>query len=112
MTPATSVHIPAVPAPAIADADESLATIFADPLTDATSRTGFAPVAESEIVDQFVRSAIPLGAHPSTVIDVPLCRLICRVPFASSEIGRASFGGRVRMSGEATAASQLMTCAE
>src|SRR5437870_5100336 len=32
-TPATSVHIPAVPAPAIADADASVAKIFAAPFT-------------------------------------------------------------------------------
>ena len=84
MTPARSVHIPAVPGPAIAEADESLTLNFAVPLTDATSRTGFAPLTESEIVAQLDRSAIPLGACPSTVIDAPLCRLICRVPSASS----------------------------
>ena len=83
-TPATSVHIPAVPAPAIAEADESLAAIFAAPFTEATSCTGFAPVAESAMVAQFDRSAIPLGADASTVIEPPLWRLIWRVPFARS----------------------------
>src|SRR5438132_5382921 len=38
MTPATSVHIPAVPEPASADAEVSFTMIFAVPFTDATSR--------------------------------------------------------------------------
>src|SRR5207249_5663624 len=75
MTPATSVHIPAVPEPASADAEVSFTMIFAVPFTDATSRTGLAPVADTEMVAQLLRSAIRLGACPSTVIDVPLCRL-------------------------------------
>ena len=74
--------MPAVPARVMADADESFTMIFDAPFTEATSRTGLVPVADSEIVAQFERSAIPLAACASTVTDAPLCRRICNVPFA------------------------------
>src|SRR5205085_11147913 len=58
-----------------------LATPFAEP----TSFTGFEPVTDKPMVAHHPRSAIPLGACPSTVTVAPLYRLSCSVHSAISQ---------------------------
>src|SRR5881227_1829468 len=82
--PARSVHIPAAPAAVMAEAEESFTITFATPFAEPTSFTGFEPVTDKPMVAHHPRSAIPLGACPSTVTVAPLWRLTCSVPFASS----------------------------
>src|SRR5205823_10122423 len=110
--PARLVQIPAVPATRMADGDESLTTSFVTPSTDATRFTGFEPVAESAMATHQPRSAIPLGASPSTVTVAPLCRRIWRLPFASSATSYRSFENCWRRSSSATPAEKLITCAD
>src|SRR5207248_7101869 len=75
--PARSVHIPAAPAAVMAEAEESFTITFATPFADPTSFTGFEPVTDKPMVAHHPRSAIPLGACPSTVTVAPLWRLTC-----------------------------------
>src|SRR5438105_3279463 len=70
--PARSVQIPAVPTAVMAEAEESFTITFATPFAEPTSFTGFDPVTDKPIVDHHPRSAIPLGACPSTVTVAPL----------------------------------------
>src|SRR5947208_8783336 len=82
--PARSVHIPAVPAAVTAEAEESFTITFAMPFAEPTSFTGFDPVTDKPMVAHHPRSAIPLGACPSTVTVATFWRLTCSEPFASS----------------------------
>src|SRR5438128_597724 len=64
------------------------------------------------MVAQLLRSAIPLGAWPSTVIVAPLWRLTWRLPFASSATSYRSLEGCWRRSSSATPTEKLSTLAE